>query len=106
MSVTVSPPTIGFNFSVVLTSPDLKQILMDGSPTGVTKEIPRDNNQGTNICNITVITWSGQPYTKPLILGGTDGSKFVLNNGGIAPCVMSIGPTSIPPAAYSVQVSG
>ena len=104
MSVTVSPPVIAFDFQVVLTAPDVKAILMDGSPSGVTKEIPRDNNTGTAICQVTVTTYSGKPYTTPLQLSGTDGSKFVLSNGGVAPCNMLIGAATIPPAAYAVRI--
>jgi hypothetical protein len=104
MSVTTTPPTIAFDFRIELIAPDVQSILLNGSTTGVSVAIPHDS-ANFKVADVTVVTYSGNPYTKALQLGGADGVKFTLSNGGVAPCALNIGATSVPGGTYSVKIA-
>jgi len=54
---------------------------------------------------VTVVTHSGDPWEVPLELGGADGDKFTLGNGGIAPCDINVGGVSLVAGSYAIALS-
>jgi hypothetical protein len=62
-------------------------------------------NAGTIIGAITTTT-SPPGYTQntPVVLGGTDATKFAITNGGIIPCNL-IAAVDIPAGSYSITLS-
>ena len=98
------PPTVTFSFTVELICPDVMQILLNGSPDGISVPVEAQN-AGAAIAEVTVITHSGDDYDGPLVLGGPDGAKFTLSKGGDPPCDLCIGPTSLAGGAYDIKLT-
>jgi len=107
-TVTAMPPTISFPYTITVTiettAPDVAQILLNGStaPLAVTLE---EDNAGEMFAQVTVVTHSGDPWEVPLELGGADGDKFTLGNGGIAPCDINVGGVSLVAGSYAIALS-
>lgn len=106
MSGYTSKPAISFNYAVEIeiASPDVVQILLNGSPSGIQVEIPPDN-AGVFLADVTVVTHSGNPYDKALILGGPDGNKFVFTNEGIPDCDLHVGTADLDAGGYNIKIT-
>jgi hypothetical protein len=63
------------------------------STTSVTFATAMDAN--SFVAHITVTAAGGGTYVGVLTLGGTDGAKFALSNGGVYPCDLMVGPANI-----------
>ena len=63
------------------------------STTSVSFATPMDAN--SFVAHITVTAVGGGTYVGVLTLGGADGSKFALSNGGNYPCDLMVGPANI-----------
>lgn len=100
--------TISFPYAVTIqietTAPDVSQILLNGSSGPVTVTLSADN-AGATVAALTVVTHSGDPWTVPLTLSGEDGDSFDLSNGGVAPCNLVVGSTSITAGSYAITIS-
>lgn len=101
-------PTISFPYTLTIlietTAPDVMQILLNGSAGPVSVTLPEDN-AGATVAQVTVTTYSGNPWTTPLELGGEDAVMFDLSNNGVAPCALTVGPGSIQAGSYAITIS-
>lgn len=52
-------------------------------------------NAGKVIGEVTVRTKNGKPYLTPLQLQGPNAADVALDNGGVAPCNLVIGPNGL-----------
>ena len=69
---------------------------------------PNAADAGSFVAHVTVTASGGGTYAGVLTLGGTDGSKFALSNGGVYPCDLMVGPVNIPAnttPGYAIQLT-
>lgn len=52
-------------------------------------------NAGMVAGELTVRTHNGKPYLTPLALSGPNAGQFRLDNGGVAPCNLLVGPVAV-----------
>lgn len=98
------PPSITFSFTVDAEAPDVMQMFLNGSTGPLCVSLPAVN-AGMQIADLSVTTHSGNPYRTPLVLGGADGEKFALSNGGTLPCSLMVGPADIVTGTYSISIT-
>ena len=95
--------SVVFTLTVDVALPEVSAVMLNGS-AGPCSVVLQVNNAGADIGVLTVTTRSGTPYTQPLALTGTDGAKFALGNGGVLPCSLKVGTTSLTSGSYSVGI--
>ncbi len=63
-------------------------------------------NAGTVVGAVSATTNPvGGTLTAPIVLGGADGAKFALTNGGMLPCNLVVGPADVPAGSYAITLS-
>jgi hypothetical protein len=62
-------------------------------------------NANSVVGAVSVTTADGRPYPGQIILGGTDGAKFVLSNGGFLPCNLLVGSVDVAAGTYSINLT-
>ena len=64
------------------------------------------NNANTLVGHVTVTTNPpGGSVNATITLSGTDANKFVLTQGGKAPCDLNVGPANVAAGSYVINLS-
>lgn len=95
---------VSFTFTFTVDAPDVQAITLNGAKDAVLVTLPAVNAT-LRAATIAAQTYSGTPYTKPLVLGGADASKFTLSRGGVLPCDLMVGATSLVSGTYALSLT-
>ena len=98
ITLTASPITTPFAIAVTIA---ITPTAISLSTTSIS--LPPANANAL-VATITV-TATGGTYAGPVTLGGADAAKFVLSNGGVYPCNLLVGSTSIGNATYNITLT-
>ena len=98
-SITLAASPITQPFSITITVVVVTAIAL--SATSIS--LPTFNANAF-VATIT-ITATGGTYAGPVTLGGTDAALFALSNGGIYPCNLQVGATSILTRTYNISLA-
>ena len=95
---------VTYSFVLTIDAPDVTAITLNGQRDALQVGLPAVN-ANMRVAAVGVQTYSGQPYTTPLVLGGADAGKFVLSHGGVMPCDLLVAATSLTSAVYQVSIT-
>lgn len=95
---------VSFSFTIDIAMPDVTSITLNGLRDAVSVTLA-PVNANTLVGHIGVQTYSGNPYTVPLVLSGDDAGKFALSHGGLLPCDLMVGPASIGRGTYAISLT-
>ena len=95
---------VSFTFTITVDAPDVQAMTLNGARDAVVLTLPSVNAM-LRAATVAVQTYSGTPYTKPLVLGGADAAKFSLSHGGVLPCDLMVGATSVVSGTYALSLT-
>lgn len=104
---TAAPPQVSFAYQIDVTAQmtDVMQIMLNGSTQVlVPVDLPM-HNAGMDIGDVTVTTYSGDPWPEPVKLQGADANRFTLSNNGVAPCKLRVGGNDLTTQIYDIKLA-